>query len=266
MSASTAAPLLLFRWEGPRRRRRALIALLIASFFAHIGCFYLFQIVYPPTVSLTPAPQRVNLINANSDEGATLLRWVDAEDPALASTTRRPSDARRSLLGKIEHIPSYFAIEPTLQAAPPLNVNLRIPSARPSGPVPAEPRSSAKPIGAVPTSVTFSRELEPLGQPNFVSTNFKASGNEQPENAQFRIAVDSQGAVRYCFPLNSSGDSALDEQARQHLVLSRFPAKAVPGKVEGPTSDGDVLVWGLATIDWGNDVAAANAKPTPSAP
>jgi hypothetical protein len=121
-----------------------------------------------------------------------------------------------------------------------------------------ESRESTKPIGAVPTSVTFSRELEPLGQPNFASTNFKAFGNEPPQNAQFRIAVDSLGVVRYCFPLNSSGDTALDEQSRQHILLSRFPAKA--------SSNDDVLVWGIATIDWGNDVAAANAKPTPSAP
>src|SRR5215813_12839119 len=132
MNAS-ATPPLLFDWTAPRDRNFAITGFLILSFFAHVGCFYLFQIVYPPTVSLTPAPQRVNLISANSDEGATLLRWVDAEDPALASTTRRPSDARRYLLGKIEHVPSYFAIEPTLQAAPPMSVDLHVRSARPAG-------------------------------------------------------------------------------------------------------------------------------------
>src|SRR2546430_11124121 len=135
MSAATATPL-LFNWGAPRRRNLALIGFLTASFAAHAACFYLFQIVYPPTVSLAPAPQRVNLIAANSEQGATLLRWVDAEDPALASTTRRPSDAKRYLLGKIEHVPSYSASEPALQAAPPLNVDLRIPSAQPAGPVP----------------------------------------------------------------------------------------------------------------------------------
>jgi len=257
MNASTA-PQLLFNWGPPRRRNPAIAGFVLASFFAHVACFYLFQIVYPPTVSLTPAPQRVNLISANTDEGATLLRWVDAEDPALASTTRRPSDARRYLLGKIQHIPSYSASEPALQAAPPLNVDLRIPSAQPAGPVPVVARVSPKSIGTVPTKVTLSRELETLGQPNFMSASFKVISNEPPQNAQFRIAVDPQGVVRYCFPLNSSGDAALDEQARQHLVLSRFPA--------GSTSDHDALVWGIATIEWGNDVAAPNSKPTPKAP
>src|SRR5467141_4637841 len=122
MNASTAAPL-LFNWAPPRGRNLAITGFLIASLGAHAACFYLFQIVYPPTVSLTPAPQRVNLIAANSEEGATLLRWVDAEDPALASTTRRPSDAKRYLLGKIEHVPSYFEREPALKEAPPPTVD-----------------------------------------------------------------------------------------------------------------------------------------------
>ena len=257
MNALTAPPL-LFNWDGPRRRNLAITGFLVASFFAHVACFYIFQIVYPPTVSLTPAPQRVNLISANSDEGAALLRWVDAEDPALASTTRRPSDAKRYLLGKIQHVPSYSASEPALQAAPPLNVDLRIPSAQPAGPVPVTTRASATPLGVVSTKVTLSRELDLLGQPKFVATTFRGSGNEPPQNAQFRIAVDSQGVVRYCFPLNSSGDAALDQQARQHLVLCRF--------AQGSTSNGDTLLWGIATIEWGNDIAAANTKPTPKAP
>jgi hypothetical protein len=253
-----AAPSLLFNWDAPRRRNLAITGFVVASFFAHVACFYIFQIVYPPTVSLTPAPQRVNLISANSDEGATLLRWVDAEDPALASTTRRPSDAKRYLLGKVQHIPSYSASEPALQAAPPLNVDLRIPSAQPAGPVSVATRAAATPIGVVSTKVIFSGELDVLGQPQFVDTTFRVSGNEPPQNAQFRIAVDSQGVVRYCFPLNSSGDAALDEQARQHLTLCRFSGRS--------TSNSDALVWGIATIEWGNDIAVASAKPKPKAP
>jgi len=265
MNAS-ATPPLLFDWTAPRDRNFAITGFLIASFAAHVACFYLFQIVYPPTVSLTPAPQRVNLISAKSDEGATLLRWVDAEDPALASTTRRPSDARRYLLGKIQHVPSYFESEPVLQAAPPLAVDLRVPSAQPVGPVPVADRARATPIGVVATDVTFSRELNSLGQPKFVPTSFRAAGAEPPQNAQFRIAVDSHGVVRYCLPLSSSGDASLDEQARQYLALSRFPARPVSGKVEGATANGDTLVWGIATMEWGNDVAAAKPKPIPRSP
>jgi len=184
MNASITAPL-LFNWEAPRRRNLAIIGFLIASLAAHAAGFYLFQVVYPPTVSLIPAPQRVNLISANSEQGATLLRWIDAEDPALASTTRKPPDARRYLLGKIQHIPSYFASEPALKEAPPLTVDLRVPSAQPPGPVPAPLRARAKSIGVVPTKVTFSNELDPLGQPKFVPRNFKSSTREPAQMRNF---------------------------------------------------------------------------------
>jgi len=257
MTAAMSSPL-VFNWDAPRRRNLTIICFLFASFVAHVACFYLFQVVYPPTISLTPAPQRVNLISANSEQGATLLRWIDAEDPALASTTRKPSDAKRYLLGKVEHVPSYFASEPALKQAPPLTVDLRIPSAQPPAPVRAAVRVPAKPIGLIPTKVTFSNEFQAFGQPKFVATNFKASTNDPPQNAQFLIGVDSLGAVIYCFSLTSSGDPVLDEQARQHLALCRFPIGSTPNR--------DALVWGIATIEWGNDVAAVNAKSAPNTP
>lgn len=265
MNASTSA-MLLFNWQAPRRRNRAIVGFITASFAAHVAGLYLFQIVYPPTISLIPAPKTVNIISAKSEEGAALLRWVDAEDPALAFATRRPAEVRRYLLGKIQHVPSYSENQPVLKEPPPLTVDLRVPSAQPPGQVPLRAVTKPAAIGRVTTNVTFSSELRPLGQPNLVSNNFKASTDEPPQNAQFRIAVDSKGAVVYCFRLTSSGDASLDEQAREHLALCRFPARLVSSGVEGSTSNGESLIWGVATIEWGNDVAAANPKATPSAP
>src|SRR5207244_8969918 len=135
MNASTAVPL-LFNWDAPSHRNLAITGFLIVSFAAHAAGFYLFQIVYPSTVSLTPAPKRVNLIGANSEQAVTLLRWLDAEDPALVSTTRRPPYMRRREIGKVEHIPSYSASEADLKEAPPLTVDLRIPTPQPPATVP----------------------------------------------------------------------------------------------------------------------------------
>src|SRR5207244_6359100 len=127
VSAPAAAPL-LFNWEPPRRRKMAITVFVVASFFAHALCFYVFQIVYPPTVALLPPPARVSLITPDSEEGRTLLRWIDAEDPALAFTTRRPPDATLRSLPKTEHVPSYLSIELTLKDVPSLQRDLRIPS------------------------------------------------------------------------------------------------------------------------------------------
>src|SRR5207248_9842256 len=122
MNASTFSGLvvepLLFSWVPPRRRRAAITAFLALSLIAHALCFYIFQIVYPTTVSLLPPPARVSVITSDSEEGRTLLRWVDAEDPALAFTTQRPVETRLRALPKVEHIPSYLAVEPSLKQFP----------------------------------------------------------------------------------------------------------------------------------------------------
>lgn len=246
----------IFDWDQPRRRTLLLTGFIAVSFAIHVAAFYLFQVVYPPTVSLLPAPRRVNLMTASSEQTATLLRWIDAEDPALASTTRRPAHMQRREMGKVEHVPSYFAREAVLKEPPPLAVDLRIPSTQPPGPVRFTRPAAIAPGGIQPTRVTFSSELQERGSATFVPANFKTSTSETPQNAQFRIAVDANGAVVYCFPLASSGDASLDELARQNLALCRFPAKA----------NDEALVWGIATIEWGNDVASGNAKPTPNAP
>lgn len=253
VSGPTIAPL-LFNWEAPRRRKVAIAGFLAASVIAHAVCFYLFQIIYPPTIALLPAPARVSLISANSEEGRTLLRWIEAEDPALASTTLRPQEAKAHALPKVQHLPSYAGYEPDLKEPPPLMVDLRMPSAQPPGAVPINhPR--VPPVSRdAPTVVSFSREIENLGTASVPSIKFAASNNEPPEQVRFRIGVSSAGDVRYCFPINSSGDPALDEQARHYLVLCRFPARPPTG-----WTPGESMVWGVATIGWGNDIAPVPA-------
>ncbi|HEV8185617.1 MAG TPA: hypothetical protein VGP40_06640, partial [Chthoniobacterales bacterium] len=72
----------LFDWSPPRRRKLSIISFIAASTALHALCFYVFQIIYPPTIALLPPPARVNLITAASEEGRVLLRWIEAEDPA----------------------------------------------------------------------------------------------------------------------------------------------------------------------------------------
>ena len=114
-------------------------------------------------------------------------------------------------------------------------------------------------MGPVSSRVLFSDELGRLGAVALPVAQFAASNNESPQALQFRIAVGPRGDVRYCFPLNSSGDPALDEQARQHLAHARFASPAV-----GPAGSDQLLVWGVATLEWGNDVARPAPSPSPS--
>jgi hypothetical protein len=250
---------LVFAWDQPRRRRLAITGFLVASVVLHALCFYAFQIIYPPAVALLPPPGRVTVIAPNSEEGRVLLRWLEAEDPALASTTQPPADGKSLAMPTIQHAPSYLTRQPALKDVPPSAPDPAVPSAQPPAPV----ATSHAPIQMVAkiarTLVRLSTERETLGAMQSPEIKFTASGHESPQAAQFRVAVNENGAVRYCFLEYSSGDAALDEQARKYLALCRF------SPIRNPQSEiRDGFVWGTATIEWGNDIVAPPSPATES--
>ncbi|HEX4630201.1 MAG TPA: hypothetical protein VH188_04485 [Chthoniobacterales bacterium] len=235
---------------------------LLASLAVHAFGFYLFQIVYPPAVALLPPPGRVSLIAPNSDEGRQLLRWIEAEDPALASTTLPPPDAKALVMPTIQHAPSYLGRQPLLKDLPPPTPALRIPSANP--PTLVEKPATPTPFVTRPiaTRIRFSPELDSLITPQTPVLKFNSIGREAPEPARFLIAVSDKGEVRHCFLQSSSGDAALDEQARKYLAATRFPAIR-----DSPSSTRAPLIWGSATLEWGNDIVPApSVSPAPTAP
>ena len=250
MNAESYLPVsggLLFRWERPRKRKAAIAGFLLASAALHALCFYLFQVVYPPAISLLPPPAQVSLIAPTSDDARAFLNWLDAEDPALATRTERPPDSRAFQLPKLAHVPSYLAVPPKLKELPARGISQAAPSARPPAPVPVAPAVNSGPPVLASTVLIFSDELGelPVTRPESI---FHASlRRDPPESARFRVAVDSLGIVRYSFLEHSSGDAALDEQARHYLVLCRF------AKGERPRS-GEALTWGTATFEFGTDL------------
>ncbi len=262
MNAPTADESLLFAWEPARTRRFAIFGFLAASAVGHAICFYLFQIVYPPAVALLPPPARVNLISEDTEEGRSLLRWIAAEDPALATTTQRPAEAKAFIVPKLPHVPSYLTIQPALKTFPIIEPELQVSSSQPPGPVPMERVQKAAPLPATPTAIVFSESLDSLGNVEMPAMKFSASSREAPQSASFRVAVTQNGTVRYCFLQDSSGDGALDEQARAYLQRCRF----VPKKTAAIGDQGR-LTWGTATIEWGNDVVAPPSAPaSPASP
>jgi hypothetical protein len=259
VSASTAAPL-IFSWAPPRKRRRALIVFLILSLLLHALCFYIFQIVYPPTVALLPPPARMTLISPDNPESLALLRWVEAEDPALAITTQRTPEAKSLVLPPVEHRPSYATHQPKLRMLPPLAPDLTIPSSAGVGPVRIpQVKGNTKMQGLTRKTTALFADLPPaLGEPVFADFKFHLNRPDAPANARFRVAIDPGGAIRFCFLVESSGDPALDEQARNFLQLCRFKSTENAAELTG-------LIWTIATILWGNDFAAnASAWPASS--
>ena len=252
---------LVFAWEEPRPRKLALTGFLVASVLLHALCFYAFQIIYPPAVALLPPPGRITVIAPNTEEGRGLLRWLEAEDPALASTTQPPADGKSLALPTIQHAPSYLMRQTALKEIPPAPPDPAIPSARPPAPVELLRAPIQTVAGTVPTIVRLSPELETLGTMNSPKMKFRASGHEPPRAAQFRVAVDENGAVRYCFLENSSGDVSLDQQARRYLGLSRFSSTEDRKlKIENG------FAWGTAMVEWGNDLVIPSPETESVAP
>ncbi|MBA2623673.1 MAG: hypothetical protein H0U88_08670 [Chthoniobacterales bacterium] len=240
----------LFDWSPARGRKLALVSFISGSALLHALCFYVFQIIYPPTVTLPPPPARVNIITPASEEGRLLLQWIEAEDPALSSTTQRPADATLSL-PMPEHIPSYLSRRPALREPTPSQPDLHVPSSHPPAPVPRPRNLKTSPARIVPTKLTFGPEAPQLGQANIPPLRFTASIKEPPQSTEFRVAFGARGDVRYCFLERSSGDAALDKQARNFLLLARFLAAE-----DRELKIVSALFWTTAIFEWGNDIAA----------
>lgn len=241
---------LIFRWDPPRPRRRSITLFILASVVLHAFCFYLFQIIYPPTIALVPPPGRIAVISPHSQDGRALLRWVEAEDPALASMTQRPPDAKGFALPAVPHVPSYLTTQPALKQLPKPELNSQPLSSHPPGPITSPRKQPAATPAAVPTTLNFFGGIENVGAPTIPEMKFTASGAEPPDAAEFRVATDSGGTVRHCFLHRTSGDAALDQQARNYIARCRFnPAQ---GKAAGSA---DALVWGSVTVEWGTDIA-----------
>src|SRR5262245_41643431 len=180
VASEIAAEPLVFRWDSSRRRSTMLPAFLLLSLVAHALCFYIFQIVYPTPVALLPPPARVTFIAPDSEEGRTLLRWIDAEDPAVAFTTHPAPGAKVGVLPKTEHVPSYSRVQPVLKELPPLTRDLRIPSSRPPTAVQSIRGKTAYTRDTARTYISFSTELDQFGTPVLPQSGFATSTGETP--------------------------------------------------------------------------------------
>jgi TonB family protein len=248
----------VFDWTPPRNRKVSLISFIAGSAILHALCFYVFQIVYPPTVALLPPPARVNIITPATEEGRVLLRWIEAEDPALSSTTQRPPEATTVELPKPAHIPSYASRQPALKEPPPYQPDLRVPSPQPPAPVPLSRPSPAAVPAVVATQLAFD-DVAAIGAPTLPPLQFTTSSKEPPEAARFRVAISERGDVRHCFVESSSGDATLDAQARSYILRARF----APPENGGVAKAKDGLLWTTATVEWGNDIAADSGHKPP---
>jgi TonB family protein len=222
-----------FDWRKGRLEYR-LPVLIALSLLAHIFCFYLFRVVYPATTALLPPSAQVTVLDSNRTEDKELLDWVTTNDPASVSAPKfdpgviarvapryrpiystltvplRSSDAAKP---KVEGIPSIFSTETLLPIRPPL------------------------PIGGLPKRFPTSVEIASTLQAPAEMPKLPASPAVVEPTSLF-VGVNPEGEVDYLFLMQSSGNSAIDENADDFIRKVKF--KPAPNRS-----------WGVVRFRWG---------------
>ncbi|MEI6350176.1 MAG: hypothetical protein WCP06_03610 [Verrucomicrobiota bacterium] len=244
---------LIFRWPE-RSASLVLPSLFLGSVAAHALAFYLFQVVYPPTVSIAPPPAQVTFVPPSTPENKEILRWVEAQNPTANESIQ---EATPPGLGELRYNPSYATVHTQPKPVEHLPEAIGFPPALDSLALTAPvPRKLVTPVVGVPSSLTFSanlaaRDPHPAAP---ISTASAMKANLQP--GEFLIGVNEAGDVRYCFLQTSSGDRNLDQESETLLEARRFSPIA-----PGPD---DSLTWGFARFIWGG-TPSSTAEPNPPA-
>lgn len=81
---------LSFDWKRRSWLSFRLVLLIFLSILAHAFCFYLFQVVDPPSERFTPATARIMLLSPNDSRSREMLREVDDRVVYFDSSNRGP--------------------------------------------------------------------------------------------------------------------------------------------------------------------------------
>lgn len=240
---------LVFRW--PERTSSLLLPLLfIISVAIHGVALYIFQVQYPPTVVSAPPPAQVMLLTGDTPQGAALLKWVEARDPATAARGMSPPPPA---IQEIRYEPSYATVQVQPLEPEPAAEPMTLPSAhtlldwtcqREALPIPEPPKR-------VVSSLRFSEKLRARDAAPGAPLNLAVRSGVNLHRAVFLTAVSGRGEVRYCFLQEQSGDAAMDAEAERLLRDHPFAPSDTP------------LEWGYSVFTWGAEAYAPQPSPTP---
>jgi hypothetical protein len=244
-----------FEWPARERSSWLLAGLIFAMLLLHSAAFFLFQAAAPainPPPRTAPAVQLLTPYTPNgqlSSENQFLLRWVEAEDPALVARVPGVS-LPTSLQAPVPYRPSYATMRTPPLGAPVEPVSVLFPPARDalsiirSGTPQDQP--IAREIAPRNTQLTFSPNLAKR-----VSTPIQFSPQTRTdkliEPTEFLIGVSETGETRFVFlqKRESGNIPALNEEARSFVTALQFQP-----------APGTNITWGNLTIHWGDELAA----------
>ncbi len=238
---------LTFDWPDKSGYPFLLFWCVSGSLLAHAATFFLFQIKDPQRVTIPQPAPHVSLLTASSPENIALLRWIEAEDPALVATD---NSIVPPALAQVVYRPS-FATPRTPPIGPPEEITapVRFPPAvdRLTENLPTAPQSPPVPTPSVHTTITLSGALASRYLVNRSSLTPPALAEEPVSSTVFLIGVDERGEVRYSFLQPPVGNP---EQASPKL--DAWAADEISSIVFAPSED--PITWDFLTFHWGSEV------------
>ena len=244
-AGAPAVPLL----PGERRFPPQLLIFGALSLLAHAATFFLFQVAYPPRVTIPVRTTQVALLSGDDPDQQQLLRWVESEDPALVAASAHPVPAR---LLELEYEPSYLK-----PRTPPRTMPIAVPlPERAPGPdmaallhsvAPPSPARDAR-VPRAPSELILSGGL--LGRKlSSAAPVWKTASTAPLEEISVLLGVAPEGEVRFAALQKSSGDHQTDTNTVALLIRLRFE----------PDSTGQETTWGFAFVVWGDDAYPARS-------
>lgn len=254
---TTDARRTMYPWPSRRKSARHFAGLICAMLVLHLSVFLLFRAATP---AIKPPPRTappVQLLTSLGPDGQTsekhqsLLRWIQAEDPALVG--RIPNvDLSTSI--EVPYKPSFAIMRTAPLGIPPEPATVQFPPARDAMSIilSAEPRRKAprEILRPQSTRVHLSTVLAERA-PTSIAFKPATQVRHLIEPAAFLVGVTAEGETRFVFSQGAQTGTvpALDREAAQFVASLRFAPRS-----------GTQIVWGTATIFWGDELIPAPAK------
>jgi hypothetical protein len=239
-----------FDWSGRHRSSWTLALLIFGSLLVHSSAFFLIQIRTPERNVIPETAQPIQLLTpyapdgSPSEENAAVLRWLEAEDPAVVA---RVATVEPAGLLDVPFRPSFAVSrtrprdvpqEPSTIQYPPARDSMQFilhADARPAPEVAATTGTKTKVFfaGAVKARAPVDLEIKP-----------STTSGESLSSVELLIGIAASGTVKFCLVQSGSGAREMDAEAvRLVSNIKLQPSEAA-------------LEWGTATVRWGIDAVA----------
>jgi len=209
-------PSLLFEWAGGSNRRWSLLLFLNVSLALHVACFYIFQVVYPPTVRQRAETTKVTYLDTTDPYVREIISRIEDRAVFFDGSLRQPiPGASLDELDDVVMAPSVASHEPVLRELPELQTRLELPRVFAADELFLPPLSRLLPDGKpaprpkpfegvyvykprlIPRGEIAGRKLAKI--PDW-SKELESISKAQGNHIRFLIEIDPAGRVTSCLP------------------------------------------------------------------